>query len=675
MKAPPPKLGLAGERWIEWFYRRERYERAISKLSHGEVRCIDNFITLNLDIQKFMNDVIVGCSESKVLLSIWNALKGLSVLDPTCGSGAFLFAALNVLEPVYLSCFEAMEECAESQREGDFALETEELEEIKKVVEDARNHARLEYFILKQIMLNNLYGVDLMEEAVEICKLRMFLKLIAQLDSVESVEPLPDIDFNFRSGNALVGFINEESIEKILGKDLVKRGKIKKTLRMAEQCQNSFLEFKALQTVSSLDVGKIDLMKRKLKKNLNDLRKRLDENLFDPDGARGEGEEGLLEWSKNTSPFHWLAEHYGIMSGGGFDVIIGNPPYVKATPGNRTHDMRDFKTFRCTDIYAWVLERTAELLRDGGRTAMIVPLSLAFNKDFSSCRGLMKERYSVSWHSHFGIHPGGLFEGVIVRNTIHIGRRGSEDGPVYTTKLHLFKEISGRNEEYCQNRPRKAVRQIMFETLNYIQYDSRLWDEKIPKPHTERLLQAFESMLARGGKMAMNVPKQATKHRLRYKTVVGNWLTFCEEFPDCEDDAGNIVGHTQAKDIYFRTTQSKNLSMPLLNGKLMLAWWYAVGDEFHLNQGHIISLPLDIDVLPAESKESVGKIRKSLLRKMKDSIIHTHTNGRYISNYDLRKCRDVTDESDQVFLKELGLGDVWHDVKLAYFQQVGRYSG
>ena len=73
---------------------------------------------------------------------------------------------------------------------------------LKRVEE----HASERYFILKSIIIDNLYGVDIMEEAVEICKLRLFLKLVAQLESYEQIEPLPDIDFNVRAGNTLVGF-------------------------------------------------------------------------------------------------------------------------------------------------------------------------------------------------------------------------------------------------------------------------------------------------------------------------------------------------------------------------------------------------------------------------------------------------------------------------------------
>ena len=78
---------------------------------------INDLITLNLDVEQFAMDVIVQSEGSELLRAFWHALHGtegvnrrpgVSVLDPTCGSGAFLFAALNVLEPLYSACLEGM---------------------------------------------------------------------------------------------------------------------------------------------------------------------------------------------------------------------------------------------------------------------------------------------------------------------------------------------------------------------------------------------------------------------------------------------------------------------------------------------------------------------------------------------------------------------------------------
>src|ERR1019366_6650579 len=83
---------------------------------------------------------------------------------------------------------------------------------------DKARHPSPRYFILKSIILNNLYGVDIMEEATEICKLRLFLKLVAQVDAGEKIEPLPDIDFNIRGGNTLVGYATEAELDNALSR-------------------------------------------------------------------------------------------------------------------------------------------------------------------------------------------------------------------------------------------------------------------------------------------------------------------------------------------------------------------------------------------------------------------------------------------------------------------------
>jgi hypothetical protein len=82
-------------------------------------------------------------------------------------------------------------------------VDREGLHALSRPRDDAFFQASLhQYFILKTIIINNLYGVDIMEEATEICKLRLFLKLVSQIDPKhkDRIEPLPDIDFNIRAG-------------------------------------------------------------------------------------------------------------------------------------------------------------------------------------------------------------------------------------------------------------------------------------------------------------------------------------------------------------------------------------------------------------------------------------------------------------------------------------------
>ena len=95
---------------------------------------------------------------------------------------------------------------------------------FRDVLDDIDKHQNETYWIYKTIILNNLYGVDLMKEAAEIAKLRLFLKLAAEAEYDPSknnlgLEPLPDIDFNIRSGNSLVGFASMAAFEKSIAPD------------------------------------------------------------------------------------------------------------------------------------------------------------------------------------------------------------------------------------------------------------------------------------------------------------------------------------------------------------------------------------------------------------------------------------------------------------------------
>ena len=105
----PDAYALPTETWREHVARRRRYEEIYAKLESGEVTSINDLITYNLNIEKFAQDVIANSEGPELIRAFWKALANVSVLDPTCGSGAFLFAALNILEPLYSACLEAME--------------------------------------------------------------------------------------------------------------------------------------------------------------------------------------------------------------------------------------------------------------------------------------------------------------------------------------------------------------------------------------------------------------------------------------------------------------------------------------------------------------------------------------------------------------------------------------
>lgn len=127
-------------------------------------------------------------------------LQKLSVLDPACGSGAFLVAAMKTLINIYAAVIGRIEVLRDNTL-------NQWLAQFRK------DHPNILYGIKKRIISDNLFGVDVMEEAGEICKLRLFLALVASAGREEELEPLPNIDFNIVHGNSLVGLLRVEDGE------------------------------------------------------------------------------------------------------------------------------------------------------------------------------------------------------------------------------------------------------------------------------------------------------------------------------------------------------------------------------------------------------------------------------------------------------------------------------
>jgi len=443
-------IRLVTETWREYIYRRNRCLEVREKLRKGEVHQINDLITLNMDIWQFARDAVVNAEGPELLRAFWHAIagnndsRGITVLDPTCGSGAFLFAALRILETLYSDCLERMERFIEDI-EGK-PHHPEQYSDFKKVLAQIAKHPNERYFILKSIIINNLFGVDIMEEAVEICKLRLFLKLVAQVETVEQIEPLPDMDFNSRAGNTLVGFASLEQVKKSMEGDWIRLQSLPRIEEDAEMVERAFRQFRAQQTIHGGKVTYDD--KQELRKRLAKLDEELDRYLASQYGINVKSQENFDAWKASHQPFHWFVEFYGIMSSGGFDVIIGNPPYVSTSKVDYVLQTTDFKSLNGKNLYSLVMERSLQLNKPFGYFGMIVPVSIISGDGF--IEAIKQFSKLLSWVSSFSNRPGKLFSGVEQRLTILLSKHQS--GFVHSTEYQHWYE-----KERC----------VLFHRLTY----------------------------------------------------------------------------------------------------------------------------------------------------------------------------------------------------------------
>ncbi len=160
------EYALPTEIWREVVARRQRYEEVSNKMSKGEISSINDLITYNLDIRQFAQDVIENCEGPELLRAIYYTIAGripdksnqqfqpgISVLDPTCGSGAFLFAALNILEPLYEACLDRMQVFLDELESSGQKCRSDKFGDFRKILQRIEKHPNRRYFILKSIML------------------------------------------------------------------------------------------------------------------------------------------------------------------------------------------------------------------------------------------------------------------------------------------------------------------------------------------------------------------------------------------------------------------------------------------------------------------------------------------------------------------------------------------
>jgi len=645
-KPAPEQYALPTEIWREVVARRKRYEEVRSKLANGEVRDINDFITYNLDIRQFAQDVIQNCEGPELLRAFWHAIEKATVLDPTCGSGAFLFAALNILEPLYEACLDRMQVFVDELEKSGEKHRPEEFSDFRKVLERVAQHPNRRYFILKSIIINNLFGVDIMEEATEICKLRLFLKLVALVERDEQIELLPDIDFNIRAGNTLVGFAMYDEVKRAVTSESTGQGKMvfddtrQRIDEKAQDVDRLFKLFRQQQTEPGGEVTSAD--KKELRERLKTLENELNYYLASEYGVDPNKKSAYEKWLGSHKPFHWFIEFYSIMSEGGFAVVIGNPPYVEISDINGQYSIKGLGLITTGNLYSVCTERFMSLLGEDGRCGVIVPISSISTPRMLSLMRFMTETLSPLFTSSFAVRPGKLFVGVDMNLTIILGRkrRAELGSDAWSTSYIRWQD---------------KYRPFLFGNLLYARTALQDSLSSIPKVGSVE-----ETLLMR--KVRANAPLS------RYLTTMAD---------------GNVV-YYHSGGRYFRKCIRERLSneykelvlgkgmdtavICLLSSSFYYWFWIAISDCYHVTKRDVGGLPVP-DTLAEDT--SLNRLAEALLLDLnKNAItqIRNRADGsqRKEVNFQVGKSKPIIDEIDRVLGKHYGLTEEELDLIINY---------
>jgi hypothetical protein len=648
-KPAPADYALPTEIWREVVARRQRYEEVRRKLAAGEVREVNDFITLNLDLRQFAQDVIQNCEGPDLLMAFWQATT-ITVLDPTGGSGAFIFAALNILEPLYEACLDRMEAFLAEWGENGKKVHPNYHKKFTEILARVDAHPNRRYFVLKSIILNNLYAVDIMEEAVEICKLRLFLKLAAQVEPDTTrdnlgIEPLPDIDFNIRAGNTLVGYATYEELLKSAEGDWIREQSIEPIKVKAADLQQTFDKFRQLQTEGDGSVSAAD--KLELQERLKALEDELNRHLAGECGVKVSDKAAYAKWLKSHQPFHWFMQFYGILNGGGFDVIIGNPPYVEFSRSDVVYRLPAMATTECDNLWAFVVERSLRLIREKGRMSLITPLSLVSADRFGAAYKLLASTsdYATFLTLSGDAHPSVLFSGVKMSYTIFTYSKARENNPknnLYFSKLYRWLA---------------AERDNLFSLVEYhpaISTSSTGVPFKIGSATAARVIKKIS---AHRQKVAHLERKTGTP--ILYHRIVRHFLKVLLAIPFFSNERDGEKKSEDYKLVVVEDERVAKLLRSFLVSSTYYVFYIALSDAYHCGRDLVLEFPVGIDTLaePAAVELRAAGVRheKDLFKNSIRRRIKYKTTGwiEYDEFYP-RESKPILDEIDTVLAGHYG---------------------
>ena len=286
------------------------------------------------------------------------ALKEVKICDPAIGSGAFPMGLLNEL----LHCREVLSGVSTNRAE-----------------------------IKKSIIQNNIYGVDIEKGAVDIARLRFWLSIVVDEDTPS---PLPNLDYKIMQGNSL--------IESFQGLDL------------------SELTYKRASKKDSGEVMLFDDEKNRLQKTVSQLlstyysccdhekKVRLQQQISDTIRQQLEAQfvnSSILTKLKdvdltgNSQFFLWHTWFSDVFNRGdgkeGFDIVIGNPPYVVVSEYDKENLYKNYQTGNSLELYAYFFECGIHLLRAKGILSFITGSLYIKGLKFDSLRNFLESNTSL----------------------------------------------------------------------------------------------------------------------------------------------------------------------------------------------------------------------------------------------------------------------------------------
>ncbi|MEM2857142.1 MAG: Eco57I restriction-modification methylase domain-containing protein [Candidatus Nitrosocaldaceae archaeon] len=585
-------------------------------------------------------DEVIENADESMLKFIFKELNDIKIVDPAVGSAHFLESAIDVLLDIYKKVAKKAKDLNLNNFNIVVADNRGELKKIDLTTINDENKFALyvKFFIL---LARNVYGVDIMPSAINIARARLFLTLARHFNAKEDIYVrFPNIHFNLRVGNSLIGyynipdadnssnqeqitlfdFINNElqhvkeeissliddkefkdfliNTSKALRSNSVESNIIDDIKKLDAYLSKQYLTWADLKEVLDVKSKLVNILvatlstkyARILHKLLHCIDEKFNEKL---DEKFVNTYKITIEALTKIKRFHWLLHFPEVfLKKGGFDIVIGNPPYGENIL------TKDEKGILCSgyhlttdDIAATFLERSIELLRDNGYLSFIITYAITFNKDLSKTRERIYKNFDKCYIATFDRDKCRLFDEMsqstsIIR-CINKKTKGAKC-EFYTSKM--FREMPDLNNiEYYLANNYLLGRRIYYEFSD---------KHRLPKIGEKTIAKIIDKLIQNNTNWKTIAD---CLYDNKHNNMVSIWIR----------TSGNYWYNAWDKEPYKSSEikkinvnpEYKSFLLCLINSSLFYLWFRIYGDGRHMNKDILEAFP----IIPLEILRSVSR--------------------------------------------------------------------
>lgn len=596
------------------------------------------------EIRQFITTHQLPAWDQESCSSMEKKLQDVKICDPAIGSGAFPMGLLNELV--------ALRETIDFARGGNIT-----------------NRAELK----RQIIQENIYGVDIENGAIDIARLRFWLSIV--VDS-EKPEPLPNFDYKFVQGNSLIStyegqYIDLNKAQPHSAKELMT--KKKELAHLQKNFYNLTGEEKHAKEIEAklklIDILELQLgMELQKAKDNNSQQLSLFEDMPAPEANKktavtdkevqklidslelmrkaytDDSKSLAVKSSLRLNFFDWDITFSEVFEkNGGFDIVIGNPPYgAKLNEADKKTIKKLYATANTIkgvqkgslDTYTLFIEEGYNLLRINAVLSFIVPISVTSSDALTGVHKLLMDNCREIRISSYAVRPEPVFPNAVVNTSvIMFSKTKTACEHIYSTKMHRKK---GNNFSL-----RKLV-----ENLQFVDVKGKTLLGRIPKIGTEIENIILSKVLNQN---AIGDYIHEKGNPIYYRTTGGRYFKVVTNYP---------TGSTKEKPILFKKEIADAIGCILSSN---LSFWFY---QIYSNNLDWKSYEIEKFTIPELSKGNIDFLKNLYVRYLEDieskaNIRTTSEESSYnvdtFKEYKIVRSKSIIDEIDDYICPLYGL--------------------